>query len=64
MYRTFSRTWWKRNMAWPGGREPHIGRKTLYSTHATEEAAWNECREYNNTHKPGFLSRKMEYEAV
>ena len=62
MYRTFTRTWWKRNKAWPGGLEPHAGRRTYAGVYSTEEEARACCHAYNATHPAGFLSRKMEYE--
>ena len=61
-YRAFHRTWWRRNPAYPGGREPGAGRKTTIATHLTEDEAQRVCRQYNETHNPGFLSRKAEYE--
>lgn len=63
MYRVFTRTWWIRNPGWPGGREPGAGRKhTLARRVETEEEARAICQRYNDTHDPGFLSRKAEYE--
>ncbi len=62
-YRTFTRTWWRSNPAWPGGREPEAGSRRYHSRHMTEEGARAECQEWNATHKPGKLSRKMEYES-
>ena len=63
MYRVFTRTWWKRNADWPGGREPSAGRKTTIARNVqTEEEAQAICRRYNTSHDPGFLSRKAEYE--
>ena len=65
MFRVFVRTWWRRNPAWTGGREPCPGKKrTLVSRVATEEEARRICREYNDTHDPGFLSKKAEYESI
>ena len=61
-YRTFTRTWWKSNPDYPDGREPHIGRKTIYTVWYNEQQAREECQEWNKTHNPGKLSRKMEYE--
>jgi len=62
-FRVFTRTWWRRNSAWPGGREPGAGRKhTLARRVETEEEARAICKRYNDTHDPGFLSRKAEYE--
>lgn len=62
-YHVFHRTWWKRNPAWPDGREPHAGRKhTLARYVATEEAARRLCQEWRANHEPGPLSDKAEYE--
>lgn len=61
-YRTFTRTWWKHNKDWPEGLEPCAGRKTYYSRHQTAQGARDEAQEWNRTHKPGRLSRKMEFE--
>lgn len=61
-YNVFVRTWWKRNPAWPGGREPHPGRKSYKRYGLTWEEARQFCTEYNNTNPPGFLSRKAEFE--
>ena len=63
MYKVFTRTWWRRNPSWPGGREPGAGRKyTIVKNVQTEEEARQICKQYNDTHDPGFLSRKAEYE--
>jgi len=62
MYRTFMRTWWRRNPAWPGGREPHAGRKSYAGNYSTEAEARAACIAHNEANDPGFLSRKMEYE--
>ena len=64
MYRTFIRTWWKVNREWPNGLEPHAGRKSWCTTWSNEAQARQECQEYNATHEPGRLSRKMEYTSV
>ena len=62
-YKVFIRNWWKRNPDYPGGREPHAGRKhTLHKRIATEAEAREICKVYNANHEPGFLSRKAEYE--
>lgn len=61
-FRVFTRTWWRRNPAWPGGREPGAGRKTTLARRCTEEEARRMCKQYNDAHDPGFLSRKAEYE--
>jgi len=64
MYRTFIRTWWRVNKEWPRGLEPHAGRKSWCTTWSNEAQARQECQEYNSTHNPGRLSRKMEYTSV
>lgn len=61
-YKTFTRTWWRNNPTWPNGLEPWPGRKHTCGTYQTEQEARNACQQYNDTHKPGRLSRKMEYE--
>ena len=61
-YKIFTRTWWKVNHQWPNGLEPHAGRKYTIDHASTEEEARKICREYNDTHNPGKLSRKAEYE--
>lgn len=61
------RNWWKRNPKWPDGREPDAqswDKAWKLGTAATEEEAREMCREYNDTHKPGFLSRKAEYSEI
>lgn len=63
MYRVFTRTWWIANPSWPDGREPGAGRKhTIKRNVKSETEAQQICRAYNETHDPGFLSRKAEYE--
>jgi hypothetical protein len=64
MYQTFTRTWWRNNPRYPNGLEPGAGRKTYYNTWATQEGARKECKAWNDTHNPGRLGRKMEYESV
>lgn len=61
-YRIFTRTWWRNNPTWPNGLEPHPGRKTTLGYASTETEAREMCRQYNDTHNPGRLSRKAEYE--
>ena len=61
-YDVFTRTWWRRNPGWPNGREPGAGRKTYLARRVTYEEARRLCREYNDTHDPGPLSRKAEFE--
>jgi hypothetical protein len=63
MYRCFTRTWWTNNPAWPNGLEPCPGTKhTIAARVETEEEAQAICKEYNDTHEPGRLSRMAEYE--
>ena len=62
-YRAFSRIWWKFNPEWPGGLEPYgAGRKTTLARHLTYDEAVRVCKNYNETHNPGKLSRKAELE--
>jgi len=63
-YRVFIRNWWSPNPAWPDGREPSPGRKHTIAKVSTEAEAQARCEAYNTTHKPGFLSRKAEYESA
>lgn len=63
-YRVFTRTWWKRNPSWPDGREPGAGRKTTIAKVQTEEEAKSRCYFWNQSHEPGFLSRKAEFEEI
>jgi len=62
-YRVFTRTWWRNNPSYPNGLEPCAGHKTTICKRVgTEQEARTICQQYNNTHKPGRLSRKAEYE--
>lgn len=64
MYRVFVRNWWKRNKDYPGGRKPCAGRKTTIQAKVeTVDEARTICKQYNDTHEPGFLSRKAEFES-
>lgn len=59
-----ARNWWKDNPEWPNGLEPDSTpwRKAhKLATVNTEEAARTFCKEWNETHKPGRLSRKAEW---
>ncbi len=63
MYHVFTRTWWIRNPAWPNGREPGAGRKTTLQRNVqTETEARAICKRYNDSHNPGPLSGKAEYQ--
>lgn len=62
-YRVFVRNWWRNNPDWPDGLEPDPGaRKHTIARRCTEDEARQLCREWNEAHKPGRLSRKAEYE--
>lgn len=61
-FSVFTRTWWKYNKDWAGGREPCAGRKTYLDSGLTEAEARARCKKYNESHDPGPLSRKAEYE--
>jgi hypothetical protein len=61
-FKVFTRTWWTLNPALPGGREPCPGRKHTIARRLSEEEARAMCRRWNDTHDPGPLSRKAEYE--
>ena len=63
VYRVFTRTWWKENPEWPNGLEPHAGRKYTIHRHVVGEHLAREiCKQWNDTHKPGRLSKKAEYD--
>ena len=63
-YSTFTRTWWSEDPKYPNGLRPDVGRKSYHSRNVQDEdAARQECQEWNATHKPGRLSRKMEFES-
>jgi len=63
MYRTFVRTWWRKNPKYPDGKEPYPGRKTYMDVYNKMEDAQNACRDYNRRlplNNP--LSKKMEFD--
>ena len=61
-YNVFHRTWWVEKSGWPGGLEPGAGKKTYLARHVTYADAREIQRQYNDTHEPGRLSRKAEFE--
>ena len=61
-YNVFVRNWWTRTAS--GGREPGAGRKTYLRKHVTYADARAICKNYNDNHDPGFLSRKAEFESA
>lgn len=66
-YRVFVRNWWRwEHSASPGSpriKVPNPGARkyTLKNGVETEDEARCICKVYNDTHKPGPLSRKAEY---
>jgi hypothetical protein len=65
-YNVFVRTWYKetKDKQWPGGLEPHLGRKTMLRQRVTFEEARKICEEYNSSNNPGRLGRKAEFESA
>lgn len=61
-YKCFTRTWWIENPKYPNGLEPCAGERHYVRGTFTEEEAIEKCQEYNDTHEPGRLSLKMEFE--
>jgi hypothetical protein len=64
-YRTFIRNWYRYERG-PFGRRlvPNYGgRKTRVDSGLTYAQAQRACAAYNDSHKPGPLSRKMEFES-
>lgn len=64
MFTIFVRSWWKYKTDLYGRKTlvPNPGaRRTVIATRNTEQEARDYCQDYNNTHKPGPLSRKAEY---
>lgn len=61
-YHVFTRTWWAENPAWPNGLEPCPGERHYIARHVTYADARELCEEYNDTHEPGRLSLKAEFE--
>lgn len=64
LYNVFVRNWWRENPKWPGGLEPHAGRRYYLARGVTRKEAYDMCQEYNRTHNPGRYSRKAEFEEV
>ena len=59
-YATFTRTWWRYDAN--GQKVPGAGPRRYHGRKLTEDEARRMCQEWNSTHKPGPLSRKMEFE--
>ena len=64
-YRVFIRTWWRTNPSWPDGREPGAGKPRYHGQprNLTLQEAQRYCKHWNETHDPGPLSRKAEFES-
>lgn len=62
-YRVFTRTWWQRNPAYPGGLEPRPGRQHTIRRGLSYSEAQAFCASWNAEHKPGKLSRKAEFQS-
>lgn len=62
-YKVFVRNWWKENPDWPNGLEPdsNARKHTIADRIETEEEAIRVCKEYNDTHDAGRLSKKAEF---
>ena len=60
-YKTFIRNWWRKEQ--PGNRlVPNIGaRGQTRARNLTYDEARRMCEDYNASHEPGQLSRKMEF---
>lgn len=63
-YEIFKRTWWKKNANYPGGLEPHCGRKTHVKYVYGIEEARKVCAEINSTLEGRKLSLKAEFKSV
>jgi hypothetical protein len=59
-YNVFVRTWWRYDEQ--GNRVPGAGRKSYKARHITYADAGAICKQYNDTHDPGPLSKKAEFE--
>jgi hypothetical protein len=61
-YNVFHRTWWKENPGWYRGMEPQMGKKHYLAHGVSYDEARKLCADYNETHAPGRLSDKAEFE--
>lgn len=61
-YEIFKRTWWRLNKAYPGGLEPHMGRKTHVGYVYGMEAAVNKCEAFNSTEEVTRNKLGLKYE--
>lgn len=60
MYKLFIRNWWRKSANGVMVPDPGARKTTMGFVH-TQEDAKARCKEYNESHDPGPLSRKMEY---
>lgn len=51
MIEVFKRRAWKRNKSWPGGYEPHVGRRTHVCYVDTPDQARAICKQHNDNRK-------------
>ncbi len=65
LYNVFVQNWWKYvgGSFWPKGLEPCPGRKRYLARGVNYDKAISLCDQYNNTHRPGRLSRKAGFES-
>ncbi len=65
-YNVFTRDFWKpaTSPGWPGNREPNLGRKTYLEYGVSWARARAICAAWNDTHDPGPMSNKAEFEEV
>ncbi len=64
-YRVFNRNWWIKNPDFLDGREPGPGKKHYHGkTFDTQDEARDYCLAWNDTHEPGELSNKCEFESI
>lgn len=63
-YATFTRTWWTWRYRTNGTRYrvPGAGPRRYHGRNLTYDEARAMCYQWNTTHDPGPLSRKMEFE--
>lgn len=60
-YCVFVRDWWRKDET--GRVVPYLGApRRIIARRCTEQEALEICREYAATHKPGWRSRKAEYQ--
>ncbi len=61
-YDVFVRDWCIPNPRWPDGREPHAGDKEYIARNVSWSTDREICADYNESHDPGPMSRKAEFE--